>query len=359
MREQRLNRLVESMTAAGVDHLWVEPSVGFVYLTGIEALSFERLAGLLVAKTGELRLLVPLMLREEFQALVNRAEIFVWDDGEGPEEAAGKILAGVDSLHVQGSLPVWAFEVLRTAGDGPRMAIDPGTLTELRAIKDEAEIALLRRSSSVSDEVMTWISTVDVAGLSEIELAGRIRARYLELGYEPANWALVASGANAAMPHYAGGDVPIATTEPLLTDFGGTVEGYWSDITRVHFPAREDERVMEAYEVVCAAAAAAFEKVAVGVPCMDVDRAARAVIEEAGYGEYFIHRTGHGLGLEVHEAPYITPTNEQLLEAGHVFTIEPGIYLAGEWGLRYENTIYLSETGPESLNKSPRVHHLR
>lgn len=359
MHEDRLARLTSAMQERSIDHLWVEPSVGFRYLTGIEALSFERLTGLLVGNEGELKLLVPLLLRDEFAGLAEQAEQCVWDDSDGPDEAATKVLAGVKTIHVQGSLPMSAWDSVSRAAPSLEVELDPGVLSGLREKKDATELEHLRRSSEVTDEVVEWIASLDLNGVTERQLAGRIRARYLELGYEPGEWALVATGANAAMPHYSGGDVPISASEPLLTDFGGTVEGYWSDITRVHFPRDADAEVLEVHELVCSAASAAFDKAGVGVPCRDVDRAAREVIEDAGYGEYFIHRTGHGLGLEVHEAPYITGANEQLLEAGHVFTIEPGVYLPGRWGLRYENVVHVGEDGPESLNKSPRVHYLR
>ena len=359
MHEKCLARLTGAMRERSIDRLWVEPSVGFRYLTGIEALSLERLTGLLVASDGPLRLLVPLLLRDEFAGLADVADQFVWDDAEGPDGATSKVLAGVKRIHVQGSLPMAVWDSLRRAAPSVEVALDPGVLSNLREKKDATELEHLRRSSELSDEVVEWIASLDLTGLTERQLAGRIRARYLELGSEPGEWALVATGANAAMPHYAGGDVPISTSEPLLTDFGGTVEGYWSDITRVHFPREAAAEVLEAYDIVCEAAAAAFEKVAVGVPCKDVDQAARAVIADAGYGEFFIHRTGHGLGLELHEAPYIAGANEQLLEAGHVFTIEPGIYLPSRWGLRYENVVHIAEDGPESLNKSPRDHYLR
>jgi Xaa-Pro aminopeptidase len=184
-----------------------------------------------------------------------------------------------------------------------------------------------------------------------------IQARYLELGYQPTPAPLVASGANASMPHYSGEETPIRRDAPLLLDIGCAVEGYWSDITRVYFPSGLDPEIEKAYEIVCAANDAAFARVEPGVPCQEVDRAARTVIAEAGYGEQFVHRTGHGLGLEMHEAPYIRDGNAQPLEIGHVFSIEPGIYVSGRFGVRYENIVVLSEAGPVSVNDSPRVHY--
>ncbi|MGH2820467.1 MAG: M24 family metallopeptidase, partial [Actinomycetota bacterium] len=148
----------------------------------------------------------------------------------------------------------------------------------------------------------------------------------------------------------------IDTAQPLLMDFGCAVEGYWSDITRIYFPHALDAEIAETYEIVCDAYDAAFDALEPGVTCHEVDRAARAVIEKAGYGEAFLHRTGHGLGLEVHEPPYLRSGNEQPLDVGHVFSVEPGIYVPGRFGVRYENIVHLGAHGPESMNRSPRRH---
>jgi Xaa-Pro aminopeptidase len=158
------------------------------------------------------------------------------------------------------------------------------------------------------------------------------------------------------MPHYVAGDNRIRTDDLLLMDFGCAVDGYWSDITRIYFPRPLTGELGDCYKIVCAAYDAAFEAARPGVACKEVDAAARKVITDAGYGEHFIHRTGHGLGMEVHEPPYLTGTNEQRLEVGHVFSIEPGIYLPGRFGVRFENIVHLGEDGLESMNNSPREH---
>ncbi|MDQ3986617.1 MAG: Xaa-Pro peptidase family protein [Actinomycetota bacterium] len=352
----RLTRLREKMGESGVAVLWVEPSINFLYLTGLDPLSIERLSGLLVPAEGDLTLVVPAMLEEETRAL-GATNTFTWTDGEGPEGAAGKALAQVSKLWVQPTLPMWAGELLRRSSPGLEVEVEPGLIPALRRIKDDHEVELLRQSGEFTDEVVEWVGELDLERMTERKLARRIRARYLELGVEGADWALVASGPNASMPHYAGGDVAIETNRPLLLDFGGAVEGYWSDITRIYFPRDLDPEIKEAYEVVCAAAEAAFKTAAPGVACSEVDRAARSVIEDAGLGEYFVHRTGHGLGLDVHEDPYIREGNEVPLEVGNVFSIEPGVYVPGRYGVRYENIVHLSDRGPESFNHSPREHY--
>lgn len=356
--KERLGRVLEVMEQESIEHLWIEPSVDFFYVTGIETISMERVTGLLVAASGELRLVVPLLLAEEFEDLGARADIVTWDDAEGPRHAVSHTLRDVNRLHVQGSLPMWAYTALRQARTGLEVGLDAGSVARLRQRKDAVEVESLRRSSRVADDVMAWVARQDLAGLSERRLAGRIKSRYLELGQTPAEWTLVASGANSAIPHHSGADVPIDATAPLLTDFGGRVDGYWSDTTRVHFPTEVEDDLRHAWEVVGAAYDAAFSAVAEGVACRAVDGAARGVMEEAGYGDRFIHRTGHGIGLDVHEPPFITGSDEQLLETGHVFTIEPGVYFPGRWGLRYENVVHLGPDGPETLNESPKVHVL-
>jgi Xaa-Pro aminopeptidase len=350
----RVSRLQEEMSWRGLEWLWVEPSVGFLYLTGLEPISIERLTGLLVPSEGELRLLVPLMLRDECASI--NAEVEVWTDGEGPEPATERLVKDVKRLHVQGSLPVWVLTMLRSVKPEMDVELDPGALSVLRERKDANEIELIERSGAVTDEMVEWIGTVDLDAVTERRLGGMIQARYLELGHQPTPVPLVASGANASMPHYSGEDSPIRTDALLLLDFGCSIEGYWSDITRLYFPRDLDAEVQRAFDIVCAAYDSAFARVEPGVTCEQIDRAARKVITDAGYGEQFVHRTGHGIGLEMHEAPYIRDGNDQPLEIGHVFSIEPGIYVSGRFGVRYENIVYLSDDGPVSVNDSPRVH---
>ena len=355
--DARLRSLRDEMAAASVEHLWVQPSIDFLYLTGIETLSLERFTGLLIGR-DDLRLVVPLLLREDFAPLEDATAMETWDDSEGPDAAVERTLRGVPELAVLGSLPMWGYEMLRRAAPDIEVSVEPQMIAGLREVKDEDELAALRASADVTDEVVGWIGGLPLAEMMERELAGRIQARYLEMGHIPPDWALVATGANASMPHYTGGDVPIALEQPLLTDLGGAVDRYWSDTTRVHFPKNLDPQVASAYDVVCAAYDAAFAAARPGATCHDVDGAARSVIEQADLGEYFVHRTGHGVGLEVHEGPFIRSGNEQELRPGNVFTIEPGVYLPHRFGLRYENVVVIGDGGPEALNKTAREHVL-
>lgn len=351
----RVERAVRLIAESAVDALWVEPSPNFAYLFGFESLSLERLCGVLVPASGELRAVVPQMHAEEFEALGD-VEQFTWSDTEGPDDAAAACLKGIRSLLVAPDLPARALFELR-ATSGAEIELDTSVLQSLRLRKDDSEVEELRRAAAATDGVVEWIGSQIADSDTESQLAVRIRAHYLELGH-PEVIVLVASGPNAAMAHHLGDEGPIDPKRPLMIDIGARVGSYWSDTTRVFF-AGEDPAVDQAYEVVLAAYEAAFAAVAPGVPCQEIDRAARGVIDESGYGEYFIHRTGHGLGLDVHEPPYLRSGNPTPLEVGNVFTIEPGIYLPGQFGLRYENTVYLGIDGPEALNKTPRMHNLR
>jgi Xaa-Pro aminopeptidase len=353
--QRRLGGIQEKLRESGAEALWVEPSVGLFYLTGLEPVSLERPFGLLVPASGPPTMVVPLLLKDECEH-VDVAEQVVWSDAEGPENATARALQGVSRLLVQGSLPVWSLRLLQKARPGMEVEEDPGVLSGLREHKEPEEVELVRRSGALTDETVSWVGTLDLEHLTERQLSGKIQARYLELGHRPSPFGLIATGANTAMPHYVGGDVPIRTDQLLLLDFGCAVDGYWSDITRLYFPRALEKEVEEAYEIVCEAYEAAFDSLEPGVPCQEVDRAARKVIEDAGYGEAFLHRTGHGLGLEVHEEPYLRGGNEKPLEVGHVFSVEPGIYVQGRFGVRYENIVHLGADGPEPMNLSPRKH---
>lgn len=307
--------------------------------------------GLLVPASGELRLLVPELLHDEVASVP--AEAIVWSDTEGPEEAIGRALSGIVTLHVQPTLPFGIAELLQDAG-GVTVRAETGEVARLRERKDQTELENLRRAALAADEVVSWAARQADDSVTETLLSARMQAEYLDRGLLP--WpALVAVGANAALPHHTGGDVVVDGSQPTLFDTGCSFDGYWSDITRVAFPQKVDREVEDAYALVQDAYDAAFAVVAPGVSCEEIDRAARRVIEEAGLGDRFIHRTGHGVGLELHEGPYIRDGNPQPLEEGHVFTIEPGVYLTGRFGVRFENTVWVSATGAESLNDAPRT----
>ncbi len=225
---------------------------------------------------------------------------------------------------------------------------------ELRMKKDQAEVDALTAAGAAVDKIADELQRgeIPLVGRTEAEVSAHLGRRIIEEGAQRVNFAIVAAGENASSPHHHPGDRVIRENEIVLCDFGGTMNGYCSDTTRCVFTGEIAADVAEAYAVLHAAHAAAVTAATVGTPCQDIDRAARKVITGAGYGEYFIHRTGHGIGLEAHEDPYIVEGNELPLAAGHAFSIEPGIYIPGRWGMRLEDIVVATEDGPLPANNS-------
>ena len=224
----------------------------------------------------------------------------------------------------------------------------------LRAQKDAAEIDALRAAARVVDTVALAIRDRPFAGRTEADISRELVDRMLEGGHERANFAIVASGPNAASPHHEPGERVVEMGDSVVCDFGGTMAGYCSDITRTFVVGAAPADLVDLYDVLFEAQEQAVRAARVGVTCEEVDAAARSVIAAAGYGDYFIHRTGHGIGLEEHEDPYLVSGNATPLAAGHAFSVEPGIYLPGRCGARIEDIVVATESGPERLNEAPR-----
>lgn len=345
---RHLDTIQARLREIGADGLWVHPSVDFRYLTGLELLSIERPAGLLIPARGDVRAAAPAMFAEPLAGI----DAVLWTDAEGPERALESVLGGVRRLLVAPSLPTGQAFLLRRVLPGLELELDPGIVAALRRRKTPDEIAQLAEAGRRADEAVAWIGSLALDGWSERRLAGELQAHFLQGGAQPYD-PIVATGPNAALPHHETGDAPIARDRPLLTDFGCIVGGYYSDITRVHFPGQVDGEVEEAWALVLDAYHAAERAAAPGVPARDVDRAARDVFAAAGVADRFVHRIGHGLGLEVHEEPYLTGANDAPLAVGDVFSIEPGLYVPGRYGLRYENTVALTGDGLRTLNAAP------
>jgi Xaa-Pro aminopeptidase len=241
----------------------------------------------------------------------------------------------------------------------PQTAFDPATpLTrELRMRKEPSEIALLRAAAEATDRVVLALDGVEFAGRTERAVSEQIQEMIRGEGHDLAEFAIVASGPNAASPHHEASHRVIEEGDTVVVDFGGRWRGYCSDTTRTFVVGEPSPEVAEAFAVLEAAQAAGRAAVRPGVAAEEVDRATRAVIDSAGYGERFIHRTGHGIGLEVHEHPYIVAGNREPLEVGMTFSIEPGIYVPGRFGMRIEDIVACGAGGVDELNRSPRRLH--
>ena len=355
----RLRRAAEEAAARDVDALLVTPSVDYAYLLGYRAPALERLTCLIVPAEGGPSLVVPhleeSLARHELGDLAGDLVIVPWDETEDPFWIVRDLLQG-NAMRAAVQDQMWARFVLRL-----RAALDPIELVEagpaisaLRRIKTLDEIDRLRLAARAADEAIDEIRTERFAGRTERELSARIRQLLLEAGHQSADFAIVGSGPNSASPHHEPGDRVIAAGDAVVLDIGGIRDGYASDTSRTVFVGEVPREYSALYDVLQRAQLAACTAVAPGVPAEEVDRAARRLIAEGGYGDAFIHRTGHGIGMETHEEPYIVDGNAEPLRPGHAFSIEPGIYVAGEWGARIEDIVVCTEDGSEVLNRSSR-----
>ena len=356
MFADRIARARRRMDELGVDVLLLSVGADLPYFTGYTAMPLERLTMLVLPRDGEATLVVPAL---EAPRVEERPEAFTarpWAETEDP-------VAIVAALAGAGSAPraaigdrTWATFLLGLQEALPQTAFLPASrvTAPLRAVKDAAEIDALRAAARVVDAVALAMRERPFAGRTEADIARELVDRMLEGGHERANFDIVASGPNAASPHHEPGDRVVAAGDPVVCDFGGTMAGYCSDITRTFVVGQPSGELADIYEVLFRAQEEAVRTARVGVSCEAVDAAARTVIGAAGYGDYFIHRTGHGIGLEEHEDPYLVSGNATPLAAGHAFSVEPGIYLPGRCGARIEDIVVATEHGPERLNEAPR-----
>jgi Xaa-Pro aminopeptidase len=345
------------MAELGVDVVLLSVGPDLPYLTGYEAMPLERLTMLVLPRDGAATLVVPGL---EAPRVVERPDVFdlcPWGETDDPIGIVAGLVGRAGSVAIGDR--TWARFVVDLqhalpAADWSRAG---SVLGPLRARKDAAEIDSLRRAGAAADRVARALQggEIPLVGRTEAEVSAELGQRLLAEGHQRVNFAIVAAGENAASPHHDAGARVIASGESVLCDFGGTMYGdggigYCSDITRcVHLgePAAE---LAEAYAVLQTAQQAAVAAATVGTSCEEVDATARRIISDAGWGERFIHRTGHGIGIEEHEDPYIVAGNTTALEAGHAFSIEPGIYVPGRFGFRLEDIVVAADGGPEPLN---------
>ncbi|NEA87328.1 aminopeptidase P family protein [Streptomyces sp. SID7958] len=353
----RMARAVRQAAEAGLAGLLVAPGPDLTWLTGYTPTAeTERLTLLVLAPGRDPVLVVPTLEAPDAERAPGAPALTLrdWTDGKDPYAATADLLDPAGRYGISDN--TWALHLLglQSALPGTSYASVTEALPMLRAVKDPAELALLAAAGAAADAAFEEIRTVPFAGRRESDVAADLAALLLRYGHSRVDFTIVAAGPNGADPHHEAGDRVIAHGDMVVLDFGGLKDGYGSDTSRtVHVgePTDEERRV---HDLVRAAQEAGFRAVRPGAACQDVDRAARAVIADAGHGEHFIHRTGHGIGVTTHEPPYMVEGEEQPLVPGMCFSVEPGVYLPGRFGVRIEDIVAVTGDGGRRLNNTTR-----
>jgi Xaa-Pro aminopeptidase len=365
---RRLSAAAAGAAQAGLAGLVVTPGYDMRYLTGSRAQTFERLTALVVPASGgqersdsgfvgaKPTVVLP---RLELAALRESAvgdlglNVQDWVDGENPYDLVALALGGHARVAVTDSMPaLHLLPLTEVLGATPVLAT--GVMAALRMIKDPEEIAALQRAGAAIDRVHARVPEFLRAGRTEADVAADITEAIVAEGHSGAAFVIVGSGPHGADPHHECSDRELQPGDIVVVDIGGPVEpGYNSDCTRTYSLGQPSAEVAEQYAVLQRAQAAAVAAVRPGITAEQVDAAARDLLADAGLGEYFVHRTGHGIGLSVHEEPYIVAGNDQPLAEGMAFSVEPGIYLPGRWGARIEDIVIVTADGAQSVNTRP------
>lgn len=355
MHPDRLARIRSQMNAAGVDLLSLSPGDDMVYLLGYSPHADERPCYLFVT-AAEAIFLVPELNAGQARGHVD-LPFFTYSDAEGPSDALRRArdrVGAASRIAVGDTMRADFLLLLQDRWAGSAFVPGEQVVAPVRMIKTAEEIALMRRSAATADVAVDAAFAAARPGATETAVARAVGEAFAAQGVGHAGSAIVGGGINSAFPHHASGNRPLRANEPVLVDLGGRLDGYASDITRMAYLGEPSARYKEVHAVVEQAVRAGIDAVRPGAPLSAVDTAARRVIAEAGFGKFFTHRTGHGIGISVHEPPSVTHTNEMLMREGMVFSVEPGIYLEGEFGVRLEEIVVVSPAGGERLSMLPR-----
>jgi Xaa-Pro aminopeptidase len=353
----RLEGARERLRQRGWHALWLGQSTNLRYLSGVVEKPSERLFGAFVPAEGEPAMIVPRLYHDEMADVSAIGTVRSWTDEDGMASAVQRWIdvppgatVAVDPLIEARFLFLLQDELPRV-----RFASAAPLLADMRLHKDEYEKACLRRAARMADAVMAEITGRSPVGRKEREVAADIERLFEEHGSEGVSFSPISSaGPNAAFPHHMPDDTVVQAGQCLVLDFGGVYQGYASDITRTVFAGDPPAELRRIYEVVRAAQQHAVQGLRPGMPAQAADALARDSISRAGYGPAFIHRLGHGIGLDVHEAPYLVAGSDAPLEPGVAFSVEPGVYLTGLGGVRIEDIVVMNDDGPERLNHAPR-----
>lgn len=360
----RLKRVRALMHGAGLDFLAIGPSADLTYLTGAHLRPSERMSLLVVPQVAPPVLVVPFFEAASLHDLPPDVRVRTWTEIENPGAIAASVLA--DTMHGSpGNLNVtvgvserlWSVFLLRLQAEVPRASFTSAgpVLGEARVIKSAGEIERMTRAGTVLDEVFEQFKQEQFSGRTELDISNGIVKMLEARGMVVENPPIVGAGENGASPHHHSSERVVRHGDVVVVDYWGALDGYYSDCTRTVFvgeepPADSEER--RVYNLVREAQERAARSATPGMPCEALDSVARDYLEQSGYGEYFIHRLGHGIGLDGHEPPYLVSGNHAVLQPGMAFTLEPGLYLPGRFGVRIEDSVWLDENGSVSFNRS-------
>jgi len=357
MFAERITKVQNLMRLDNVDALLLSVGADLPYFIGYEAMPLERLTMLIIRDEGNPTLVIPKLERARVTERPTIFNIREWGETEDPIEIVATALTG--SVRVAIGDTTWTrftIELLKRMPSIDLLRANPIT-SQLRSIKSTEELERLQQAASAVDKIAYRLQNgqIELIGKTEREISEELGRQIISEGHSKVNFAIVAAGENAASPHHEAGERRIQKSEIVLCDFGGTMYGddgvgYCSDVTRCVWTGNPPQEFVEMYGVLQEAQRKQVQEATHGTPAQQVDRVGRQIISAAGYGEFFVHRTGHGIGVEAHEEPYIVEGNIDPIRSGNVFSIEPGIYIPQKWGIRLEDIVAVTESGPLPLN---------
>lgn len=353
---KRIARAQDALREAGLDALLLGPSADLTWLTGVDAHLSERLNLLILPREDAPTMVVPGLEAPLVAKAAGNVRLIPWADQDNPAAISAEAIGARPGSRLAVGNQLWSAFLLRLQAVVPDVSWVEGTpvLRDLRMIKDQYEIDALAEAARLTD--LAWeafIQSGPISGLTEFQALQRLLDISADQGLA-SPYGIIGSGPNSASPHHSGDQRVIQNGDAMVFDWGGKVDGYLSDVTRSAHVGEPNDEYRRVYETVNRANQAMFEAVRPGVEAQELDRAARDLITEEGYGPYFLHRVGHGLGLEVHEEPYLVEGNALALKAGMTFSDEPGIYLEGRFGVRIEDTVLCTPEGGKRLNNATR-----
>jgi Xaa-Pro dipeptidase len=362
MTQSRLDQLNASLRDSGLDAVILNPGPTLTHLTGLHFHLMERPVVLMFARDQDPAIVLPELELQKVASLPYKLQVFAYP--ENPSEWDGVFRKAAQSLNLDGKqigveprqLRLLEFRHVKAGAPEADYPDASDVLSALRLKKDQAEVEAMRRAVKIAQEALEATIPLIKVGMSEKELSSELVVQLLRQGSDPEMpfAPIVSGGSNAANPHASPTERKLRAGDLLVVDWGAAYEGYISDLTRTFAVGEVEDEYRKIHQIVQEANAAGRAAARPGVPCANVDHAARDVIEKSGYGTYFTHRTGHGIGMEGHEEPYMRSDNMQLLEPGMAFTVEPGIYLPERNGVRIEDNVVITETGADVLSNMPR-----